>query len=361
MDSNKDDALKCLKIGKAALAAGDTNRARKFLSKARRLDPNLSIDELLAACAEDANNGKESSTENPISNKTPDADAAKMADTSSGNSSGARHYTEEQVEIVRQIKRNKDYYVILGLEKNCSVEDVRKAYRKLSLRVHPDKNKAPGSEEAFKAVSKAFQCLSNEEMRRKYDLTGPEEDFEIAQQHHARRRRAHQGFYDEGFDPDEIFRSFFFGSPQTDFFSRAHVMRTRATAAAAGGNGGGRTHEAVGGFNLVTLLQILPILILFLVTYLPYSEPHYSLQKAHPYQFRKVTKDFGVPYYVRSVDFDKELQPGSPQRADLELQIIRDYKGYLGRYCHLELQRRQWARHLETPHCDQLRQFETVR
>ena len=96
----------------------------------------------------------------------------------------------------------------------------------------------------------------------------------------------------------------------------------------------GRTHEAVGGFNLVTLLQILPILILFLVTYLPYSEPHYSLQKAHPYQFRKVTKDFGVPYYVRSVDFDKELQPGSPQQADLELQIIRDYKGYLGSYCH---------------------------
>ena len=41
-----------------------------------------------------------------------------------------------------------------------------------------------------------------------------------------------------------------------------------------------------------------------------------------------------MSYYVRSVDFDKELQPGSPQRADLELPIIRDYKGYLGRYCH---------------------------
>jgi len=138
-------------------------------------------------------------------------------------------------------------------------------------------------------------------------------------------------------------------------------VRTRAAAAAGANNGGGRTHEAAGGFNLVTLLQILPILILFLVTYLPYSEPQYSLQKAHPYQFRKVTKDFGVPYYVKSVDFDKDLQPGTQQRADLELQVIRDYKGYLGRYCHLELQRRQWARHLETPHCDQLRQFETVR
>jgi len=233
MDSNKDDALKCLNIGKAAMAAGDTHRARKFLSKARRLDPNLSIDELLAACAEDSNNGKESSTETPIANHTRDADAAKMSDISSGKSSGARNYTDEQVEIVRQIKRNRDYYIILGLEKNCSVEDVRKAYRKLSLRVHPDKNKAPGSEEAFKAVSKAFQCLSNEEMRRKYDLTGPEEDFEIAQQQqHVRRRRAHQGFYDEGFDPDEIFRSFFFGSPQTDFFHQGPCCENQ-------GSGGG--------------------------------------------------------------------------------------------------------------------------
>lgn len=56
---------------------------RKFLSKARRLDPSLSIDELLATRAEYVNNGKESSTETSISNQTRDADAAKMSDVSS--------------------------------------------------------------------------------------------------------------------------------------------------------------------------------------------------------------------------------------------------------------------------------------
>eukprot|EP01018_Ginkgo_biloba_P035405 Gb_16941 [translate_table: standard] len=361
MDSNKDDALKCLNIGKTALASGDRARAIKFLTKARRLDPNLPVDDLLAACNDD-NNGREAAPETSSSNNnTPVANGSIKSDKSDVNHNAeARNYTDEQVEIVRLIKRNRDYYAILGVEKECSVDEVRKAYRKLSLKVHPDKNKAPGSEEAFKAVSKAFQCLSDEEMRRQYDHMGPQEDFENAQQQHVRRRRTQHGFYEDGFDPDEIFRSFFFGNPQTDFFRRAHVMRTRATAGANDG-AGGRTHEGSGGFNLVNLLQILPILILFLVTYLPYSEPQYSLQKTYPYQFHKVTADYGVPFYVKSSDFDREFPPHSSQRVNIELQVIRDYKNILGRYCHMELQRRQWGRNLETPHCDRLNQFETVR
>ncbi|KAJ8566001.1 hypothetical protein K7X08_008577 [Anisodus acutangulus] len=56
-------------------------------------------------------------------------------------SDGERNYTEEHVHLVTQIKRQKGYYAIVGLEKSCSVEEIRKAYRKLSLKVHPDKNK----------------------------------------------------------------------------------------------------------------------------------------------------------------------------------------------------------------------------
>lgn len=80
-----------------------------------------------------------------------------------GVPNGERNYTDEHVHLVKQIKTKKDYYSILGVEKSCSVEEIRKAYRKLSLKVHPDKNKAPGSEEAFKKVSKAFKCLSEDE------------------------------------------------------------------------------------------------------------------------------------------------------------------------------------------------------
>lgn len=55
-----------------------------------------------------------------------------------------------------RIKSCKDYYQILGVEKTASEEDLKKAYRKLALKFHPDKNHAPGATEAFKGKLKVI-------------------------------------------------------------------------------------------------------------------------------------------------------------------------------------------------------------
>ncbi|MCE9647179.1 MAG: DnaJ domain-containing protein [Chloroflexi bacterium] len=67
----------------------------------------------------------------------------------------------------------KDYYKILGVDRKAGADDIRKAYRKLAMQFHPDKN--PGdkkSEEKFKEINEAYQVLSDEKKRARYDQLG---------------------------------------------------------------------------------------------------------------------------------------------------------------------------------------------
>ena len=100
----------------------------------------------------------------------------------------------------------RDYYEVLGVERNAGEEDIKKAYRKLAVKYHPDKN--PGdkaAEEKFKELGEAYEALSDPQKRAAYDQCG-----------HAAfdpRARAGGGFRSGGFhDPFEIFREVFGGS-----------------------------------------------------------------------------------------------------------------------------------------------------
>ena len=68
----------------------------------------------------------------------------------------------------------KDYYKILGLSRGASEEDIKKAYRKMALKYHPDKNKTAGAEEKFKEIAEAYEVLSDPKKRGVYDQYGEE-------------------------------------------------------------------------------------------------------------------------------------------------------------------------------------------
>jgi len=93
----------------------------------------------------------------------------------------------------------KDYYAMLGVSKTASADEIKKAYRKLAMKYHPDRNKGNKDAEAkFKEISEAYAVLSDKEKRKQYDTFGSE------------------GFQNK-FSQDEIFRNFDFGDIFREF------------------------------------------------------------------------------------------------------------------------------------------------
>src|ERR671937_1067708 len=120
----------------------------------------------------------------------------------------------------------RDYYEVLGVQKNASKEEVKNAYRKLALQYHPDRNKAAGSEDKFKEISEAYAVLSDDEKRKRYDTYGHVGSEEVF-------RGSEANF-------DEIFRDMGFGSFR-DIFEQIFGSRT--------GFGGAATRSAPLGFG----------------------------------------------------------------------------------------------------------------
>merc|ERR1712079_513677 len=73
-----------------------------------------------------------------------------------------------------KLKMGKDYYTILGVSRGASDDEIKKAYRKLALKYHPDKNQSPGAEERFKEIGEAYDVLSDGKKKQIYDQFGEE-------------------------------------------------------------------------------------------------------------------------------------------------------------------------------------------
>lgn len=97
-----------------------------------------------------------------------------------------------------------DYYKLLAIEKNANAEEIKKAYRKLALKWHPDKNPTnkTQAEEKFKKISEAYAVLSDPEKRTQYDTYGSADQY---------RQQYSQEDIFRGFDLNDILRGFGFG------------------------------------------------------------------------------------------------------------------------------------------------------
>ena len=295
---NRDEAQRCLELGLAALKGGDLDKAVKLFEKSNRLFPS---DEAKAYIQVAFDRKAKRTEAPPPPEEKPDGPKA----------------TPEQIAECARIMKIESYYEVLGLSKEASPEEIKKAYRKLALRLHPDKNVAPGASEAFKRLNKAFSCLSDPEKRRKYDVTGSEEP----------PTPTYQGGHFDGDEwAEEIFRQFFGGNYGFEgrVYRRAYYPQQQ--------------QQQVGrGWPMIQLLPFLLLLFLSAANSFTYSDPPYSLQQNYRHQVQRYTADRAVIYYVDS-SFTKDYSQA--EIKGIEEQVEAQYIYNLRMTCQMQTSKR---------------------
>nr|XP_020447535.1 dnaJ homolog subfamily B member 14 [Monopterus albus] len=335
MEGNRDEAENCIKIATKALEAGDKEKAVRFLNKAEKLYPTDKAKALLDALTKNgssAGNGAYKRRPAKSSERTGATPEGESQESGGGDSKG---FTKEQVEGVQRIKRCKDYYEVLGVTKEASEDELKKAYRKLALKFHPDKNHAAGATEAFKKIGNAYAVLSNPDKRQQYDLTGGEE---LSSPGHSRGGGFdfHRGF-EADITPEDLFNMFFGGGFPT---SSAHTFTNGRTSYSHQADyRQERTEErGDGGFSM--FIQLMPIVVLILVSILSQmmvSPPPYSLYSrlSTGQIIKRETENLHVDYYVTK-DFKSEYKGAALQQ--IEKNVEEDYVSNIRNNCWKERQ-----------------------
>ncbi|XP_006133850.3 dnaJ homolog subfamily B member 14 [Pelodiscus sinensis] len=340
MEGNRDEAEKCIEIAREALEAANRDRALRFLHKAQKLYPTETARVLLEAIMK---NGSAAGSAPYCQKPANGNDQSKPSTTKDSNASAAgesgKGYTKDQVEGVFSIKKSKNYYEVLGVSKDAGEEDLKKAYRKLALKFHPDKNHAPGATDAFKKIGNAYAVLSNPEKRKQYDLTGSEEQ---ACNHPGNGRfNFHRGC-EADITPEDLFNMFFGGAfPSGSVHSFSNGRGGYSHANQHRHSGHEREEErGDGGFSM--FIQLMPIIVLILVSLLSQlmvSNPPYALypRSGTGQTIKMKTENLGVIYYVNK-DFRNEYKGVSLQKV--EKSVEEDYVSNVRNNCWKERQQK---------------------
>mmetsp|Transcript_23782 Transcript_23782/g.30944 ORF Transcript_23782/g.30944 Transcript_23782/m.30944 type:complete len:383 (+) Transcript_23782:91-1239(+) len=336
MEANRDEALRCLERAKAYYNEGKYALCIKYCEKSNRL-ANGTLEEVgpLKKRAEQAYaRGQETSTEN-LRNRRSTSDGSTNDSENTASDRGAT--------LVRDVlsKKSRGHYAVLGVDRGASEEEIKKAYRKLALRCHPDKNKSPHADEAFKAIASAFAILSDPTKRRNYDLGFGENGEPIGGGSGGGGRQAQ---YDD-ISPEDIFNMFFGIDPN---------HRRAAQARRTGGHRRAQPRHVhnVHANQIQQLIQFVPLLILMLLSFISLptqnSEPPFSLDNRGKYQHERVTKSSNVvkniKYYVTD-NFHAKYGRDPYSIARIDRAVENEFKTSLQYSCYAQQEQQQNLKH----------------
>jgi len=367
MDSNKEAAEECLKRAKSCIAAGDKEKAIRMVEKSLRLYETEHGKFLL-------DKAKNMSNEPPPSESTT---RQRRPTTSTPQEPVQKNFTPEQAAQVNKVlSARKDYYKVLGVEKSASDGDIKKAYRKLALKMHPDKNQAPRADEAFKVISAAYKTLSDENERAAFDRYGADG---ATQSRGGGHRGQHFHFDEDHINPDEIFNMFFGGGFPSQRMRRTHHFRHNFNHQQQRRHQQQQQYEQEYTGSAGVWLQFMPLLVLIalsLFSNMMTPDPTFSLHKSvnRGYVIKHAIPNENPPvYYWTKSDYVSSYPKGSKVRKDVEKQVRHDFVENLRMNCYQEtlnaeqkLRRAQiyrdqnlikQAQNMPRPSCDRLHQM----
>jgi curved DNA-binding protein CbpA len=367
MEVNKDEAERCRTIGADALRKGQYGRATKFFKKSLSLYPLPGVEALLSQAESrineepnansttgQTNNGRTSSAPSP--SPAPAYTRSASSETTATNGTSGRDYTPEQVEIVKKIlaakeqrSNKKPHYNVLGVDSNATEAQLKKAYRKIALKVHPDKNSAPHADEAFKAVGLAYATLSDPQKREIYDRYGEEDPDNRG-----------GGMRPQGFprgqemSPEDIFNMMFGGMPMRGGMG-GPGFRVYTTGFGNGFQGfqqfprqgfgrpqqQPREQREAGGWQ--QLAQLLPLLMFLFLSFMNFGNDagghignqYFSLTNTPPYVnslATRLTEVKDIPYFVTD-KFMRTYHRDPYQLRQVEKMVEKSYERYLMAEC----------------------------
>ncbi|KIV89057.1 hypothetical protein PV10_08670 [Exophiala mesophila] len=279
-----------------------------------------------------------------------------------------RKFTPQQKAEVIRIRRCSptSFYEILSVEKTSSDGEIKKAYRKISLLTHPDKNGYDGADEAFKMVSRAFQILSDPDKKSRYDQFGGDPDSRFSSSSAAAagaspfsgfaRASGRGPMYDDEISPEELFNRFFggggmgpgvfgggFGGPQFVFNMGGGPGFTVHRMGGGAPRRRPRTANEPEASGMSALTQLLPLLLLFILPLLSSffsgssspSGPQVRFDTASPpHTMHRVTPRYRIDYFINP----KEVEGWKARQfSALDQQAEVDYVTTLKYQCENEV------------------------
>uniref|UniRef100_UPI00398F8D15 dnaJ homolog subfamily C member 18 n=1 Tax=Pristiophorus japonicus TaxID=55135 RepID=UPI00398F8D15 len=376
MEAELEEAERCIEAAQNCLKCGEREKALQYLHRAQQWHPTQRARALIDSIIRNRSSAGWSNDKDAddAASRSSRLKRCVNGNTSAGIGEAAKGYTPDQLEGVRRIKKCRNYYEILGVGRSADEEDLKRSYRKLALKFHPDKNCAPGATDAFKAIGNAYAILSNPEKRKQYDRRG--EEPPTVRSPYANSSNYYREF-EADITPEDLFNMFFGGrfptgnihaytngrTTYTHIYRRRRRMNDRVEEE--------EQDERIQG-TYSAFVQLLPVFILVFVSLLAQlmvTNPPYSLyyKPSLGHVLPRETEHFKVTYFVDK-GFEKEYQ-GIPLQ-NVENNVENDYIDHLQNSCWKEKQQKtdllnlarlyrderlkQKAESLKTENCEKL-------